>query len=838
MGDQIKAIQTNFTSGELDPKLGLSRIDVKQYYNGAHYARNVVVNPQGGLKRRPGGRLIGQLGTDLTKVKFKDFAFSNTQHYMMLLRKDPTVPVTPTTAYANAGGTGDRTASITVTGNFTPTAGTFANLVDGAIVANSTDSMDPPATVAAPPYIRFDFGSGVKKYIDEITMKASTATIANVSFTIQGSNDAAIWTDLATTVVWNSATKVQALTGLSINGYRYYQLKWAPSGSIFGAGWMEEFEFKIAAGAAVPATQLDVYKGGVLQVSVAVANIVETQIPEVTFLQSLDTLLIFHPDVQTQKLVRGGSDVSWTLSNVTFLNTPSDPFEIVTTVTVDPAAVTGLAQVFTASGAFFAAGDVGKTIRGNGGVAKIITFTDTTHVVADIKKDFLNVNPPIPAGEWTLEEPAWSATRGWPSCGTFHQGRLYLAGSRQRPQSVWASRGGGLYFDFNDARSDLADYGFNVVGDSDTVSAVQNLYSGRYLSSHADDSEWYFPQSATEPITPSNVFLKRATKRGSLSADSDGNKIRVPLCEVDGGVLFVQKGGKSVRELLWDVDVADYTAQNIALLSPQLLNAPVDFALRKATSTDDSDLVIATNGDGTMAVLCTLRDQNITAWTGWSTEGDYIACQVDQSDIYAVVERTLNGTTAWYLEIFDDDCIFDCSTLVTTGFALTVSTPSYLDGVTLKVRIDDANVADCVPVAGVLTLPSLPTTSLEYGLNFPTVNIRRFGNSATQTEDVQTPAILLMPVAADLANGPIAAKFKRVVNVYAQFIDTQSAAIQGENCNFRQFDVDTFDTAPPLFTGHYPLEGLLGYDRYGETLINQIEPGPFNLASVIREVAF
>ena len=46
-------LQTNFTTGEIDPLL-TSRIDINQYYNGLDKARNVLIQPQGGVVRRPG----------------------------------------------------------------------------------------------------------------------------------------------------------------------------------------------------------------------------------------------------------------------------------------------------------------------------------------------------------------------------------------------------------------------------------------------------------------------------------------------------------------------------------------------------------------------------------------------------------------------------------------------------------------------------------------------------------------------------------------------------------------------------------------------------------------
>ncbi|HEY7804097.1 MAG TPA: hypothetical protein VIC30_06645, partial [Orrella sp.] len=71
---RIIRVQTNFTSGELDPKLR-ARIDLQQYYNGLETAQNIVVQPQGGIARRDGTRYIATLpssaGTAVRMVHFE-----------------------------------------------------------------------------------------------------------------------------------------------------------------------------------------------------------------------------------------------------------------------------------------------------------------------------------------------------------------------------------------------------------------------------------------------------------------------------------------------------------------------------------------------------------------------------------------------------------------------------------------------------------------------------------------------------------------------------------------------------------------------------------------------
>ena len=76
-------IQTNFTSGELDP-LVRSRIDLDAYKNGLETALNVICQPQGGVHRRPGTRYITELGgSPENGVRLVHFEFSVNDSYML-----------------------------------------------------------------------------------------------------------------------------------------------------------------------------------------------------------------------------------------------------------------------------------------------------------------------------------------------------------------------------------------------------------------------------------------------------------------------------------------------------------------------------------------------------------------------------------------------------------------------------------------------------------------------------------------------------------------------------------------------------------------------------------
>lgn len=153
------------------------------------------------------------------------------------------------TSYSNPGGNGDRTASITVTGNFTP-QGTFSNAVDGASANNSTDSFGFQAGVLTGNIITFDFGVGVAKVIDEFTWVQQTSTTQG-TWKWSWSNDNSTYTDLTTgiAIAGASSTTVVSVTTVPA-GARYYRLT-QTAGNITSSPWIQEVTFKIDVGLSV-----------------------------------------------------------------------------------------------------------------------------------------------------------------------------------------------------------------------------------------------------------------------------------------------------------------------------------------------------------------------------------------------------------------------------------------------------------------------------------------------------------------------------------------------------------------------------------------------------------
>lgn len=82
------SIQTNFTTGELDP-LVRSRVDLKAYENALETAQNVICQPQGGVTRRQGTKFINELGgSPANGVRLIHFEFSVDDSYMLCFTAD------------------------------------------------------------------------------------------------------------------------------------------------------------------------------------------------------------------------------------------------------------------------------------------------------------------------------------------------------------------------------------------------------------------------------------------------------------------------------------------------------------------------------------------------------------------------------------------------------------------------------------------------------------------------------------------------------------------------------------------------------------------------------
>jgi hypothetical protein len=533
----------------------------------------------------------------------------------------------------------------------------------------------------------------------------------------------------------------------------------------------------------------------------------------IVWTQSADTLIVVHPDVAPISIVRGASDSLWTASAITFDSIPKYAFTVTVTNpagTLTPSAVSGKVTL-TASSSVFSSGSVGQYVNAQPqGRAKIVRFNSGTSVDAITEFPFFNTAA-IANGSWDLEsgyEAVWSSGKGWPRSVTFHEGRLYFGGSKSRPSTIWGSKVG-LFFDF-EATEGLDDDAVEATLDTNTFNAIVDIISGRDLQVFTTGGEFYVPQNGLDPITPTNFFVKTASRNGTQQG--------VRVQQLESGTLFIQRQGKSLNEFAYTDTQATYVTQKISLLAGHLLKGPSRLALRRSVATDENDLLLMTNSnDGTMAVFSLLRAQNVIAPSEFITvDGAYIDVSVDISTIYTVVRRNVNGANQFYVEVFDND-LFTDSAKSGTGVVSTV-TMAHLVTESVNIIEDGAVQANqVVPAGGTVTLPRATAASYEIGLPIAV--------------EART-----MPVDLKLQTGTRIGFKKRIVEVNALVANTQHMKINGTQIPFRAFG-DILDEPVTEFTGTKVLHGILGYSQEAKITISQDIPLKMTLLGMEYKVA-
>lgn len=724
---------TNFSTGELDPLLR-ARVDLQQYGNALAKATNVLIQPQGGLRRRPGTKHILELPNTSTEsagngVRMVPFQFSVDDSYMLCFTHNRMYVIKNGVVQANINGSGNNYLTTTI----------GSSIVDDMCWTQSADTlivvhpdMQPVQiqrtsdTAWTATTITFD---SVPKYafnIDFHTNNSETLTVSAVSGNIT----------LTTTSSKHDSGTAQAGASTTIT------LKSASSSV---DDYFNGLYITITGGTGVG--QIRIIEDYVGSTKVATVDRAWTTTPNSTSTYSI---------------------TSWTTESVNQY--------------------------------------VNATPQGR---ARITRYVSATVVEAITEYPFFNTDT-ISAGRWELEhnyEDVWSSSRGWPRSVTFHEGRLYFGGSKSRPSTVWGSKIG-LFFDFVPNES-LDDDAVEATLDTNELNVITDIISSRDFQVFTTGGEFYVPQQGTDPITPLTFVFKQVSRNGI----KPGTRVQ----SVESGSVYIQRQGKSLNEFVFSDTQLTYITQRISLLSGHLLKGPQRIALRRASSTEEADLLLMTNtDDGSIAAFSIMRSQQITSPSEYTTDGEFIDVGVDITQIYCVTKRVFNGTTRYFVERFQDDLYTDCAFI---GAAAASASGLPHVGKSLNVITDGVPQSnETVSGGGSVTFDRASTTSYEVGLPI-------------------TVYVKTMPVEIKLQTGSRVSFKKRIVEISAVLEETQNILINNQPVAFRLLDNPLLDDPEPIFTGIKRVNGVLGYSREQSIEVSQNLPLKMNLLGLDYRVA-
>lgn len=568
-----------------------------------------------------------------------------------------------------------------------------------------------------------------------------------------------------------------------------------------GDGKLISFEFNTAQTYLLVVTdqKIDIYAGGVLDDTVD-APWEESQIPQLAWTQSADTLLLVHPDVAPRKLTRN-SDGSWSLEEWSFFtdsNVVLQPyFKFAgTDVTLTPSGTSG-SITLTASSAVFAAGHEGTRLRVGGKEVEITDFDSATVVSATIIETLASTAATI---DW--QEQSFSPVRGYPSTVAFHQDRLVIGGSRDLPNRLWFSKSGDLFnFDLGEGLDDEA-IEFAIL--SDQVNAIRGIFSGRHLQVFTSGAEWMV---TGDPLTPASVQIRRQTRIGSLIDK------HVPPIIVDGATLFIARNKEQIQEFLYtDLEQA-YKSTDLALLSRHMIDDPLDMDYDQKRR-----LLYLVRGDGKFAALTAFRAEAVTAWTLHETNGNVKSVAVVGDDAFMLIGRGDD----YFIEALDGNYFLDSAL---KGESETPKTNwaglDHLEGQSVSIIADGVVLPDQTVTGGAVTL-SEAASEVEIGLPY-------------------THIVEPLPPSA-LADAGIGRKVRMVEGIY-RVQNTSALRLDVgrglHDITLNQIGEDPIlDSPPPQVSGDIKVRAL-GWQVDGTKPLWKIEqsaPLPFTLLSVTMEL--
>jgi hypothetical protein len=725
---------TNFSTGELDPLLR-ARVDLQQYGNALAKATNVLIQPQGGLRRRPGTKHILELPNTSTEsagngVRLVPFQFSVDDSYMLCFTHNRMYVIKNGVVQANINGSGNNYLTTTIGSSivddmcWTQSADTLIVVHPDLQPVQIQRTSDTAWTATT---ITFDTIPKYAYNIDFHTNNGSTLTPSAVSGNIT----------LTASATHHDSGSAQAGTSTTIT------LKSTASATndIYNGMYVT-----ITSGTG--AGQIRLIEDYVGSTKVATVDVPFTTAPNGTSNYSVTT---------------------WTTESVN--------------------------QYVNASPQ---------------GRARITRYVSSTVVEAVTEYPFFNTTA-IDAGRWELEhnyEDVWSSTRGWPRSVTFHEGRLYFGGSKSRPSTVWGSKIG-LFFDFVPFES-LDDDSVEATLDTNELNVITDIISSRDFQVFTTGGEFFVPQQGTDPITPLTFTFKNVSRNGI----KPGTRVQ----SVESGSVYIQRQGKSLNEFVFSDTQLTYITQRISLLSGHLLKGPQRIALRRASSTEEADLLLMTNtNDGSIAAFSIMRSQQITSPSEYTTDGEFIDVGVDITQIYCVTKRVFNGTTRYFVERFQDDLYTDCAFVGGSAGGVGSGLPHI--GKSLNVITDGVPQSnETVSAGGAVTFDRESTTSYEVGLPI-------------------TVYVKTMPVEIKLQTGSRVSFKKRIVEISAVLEETQNIVINNQPVAFRLLDNPLLDDPEPIFTGIKRVNGVLGYSREQSIEVSQNLPLKMNLLGLDYRVA-
>jgi hypothetical protein len=460
--------------------------------------------------------------------------------------------------------------------------------------------------------------------------------------------------------------------------------------------------------------------------------------------------------------------------------------------------ITGGATIVVAD-AVAVGGINASNINGTKSVLEILdenTYTIVSSTNANASEDgggFVKISSNATTTRW--DEQSFSALRGYPAAVTFHENRLCFAGTIAEPDTIFMSQLG-EFFNYDVGEGDDTD-AINLVAATGDVNEIRYMRSNRDLQIFTLSDELYVPTYLNQAITPTNAQIRKQTPFGT--------EFVLPT-SIDGATIFVERGGRAVREYIYSDAEDAYISTGVSTVASHLIVDPVDIAVVHSGFNTQESYAAMVMGNGDMALFSSNRAEKRAAWTKITTQGNYLAAASIGDRLFYYAKDINNN---YVLSEFVDDIGLDNYLYVAYGNGTVSVSSLYSSGTVDVIGYDGTNkvyLGEFTVSGGNINMTAHSSyTHFYVGKKF---------TSKVITNAIDTVA----------ANGPVTGDVRGISTVVLNVKDSTSIKVNNRTIN-----------NITGFTGNKEVR-LLGYGRNPQVTIEQDDPMPLQVNGLISEL--
>ncbi len=245
----------------------------------------------------------------------------------------------------------------------------------------------------------------------------------------------------------------------------------------------------------------------------------------------------------------------------------------------------------------------------------------------------------------TNSQSLLSSINDTPAVVAYYQQRLCFANTVNEPSTVWMSNVGAYTtFSVGIPPADSQFVQFALAGvQVQPITAIVDL--GKMIV-HTTNAEYVVTGNAFGAITPSAVSV--------VNTGSAGAALIQPVV-IGNTDLFVQYGATRLNDLRYEVQRFTFAGKDLTKFATDLFKGRTIVAT--AFQKLPHSIVWCVLDNGALLGLTYVSEDELYAWHAHTTTGGFfeqVACVIEGSQwvLYAVVRRTINGSTVRYLERF------------------------------------------------------------------------------------------------------------------------------------------------------------------------------------------